>query len=121
MQGELTSYCGRCHCGAVRFEAKLDLTQPVIACNCSICRKKGTLLSFMPQGLTLLQGEDALTTYRFASGTIAHRFCNTCGVQSFAEFKNGGAAVNVRTLDDVDPDRLTVQPFDGASVIPERG
>lgn len=35
-----TATCrGAGHCGAVRFEADLDLTQPNFRCHCSICRR----------------------------------------------------------------------------------
>ncbi|MBX4144838.1 GFA family protein, partial [Ralstonia pickettii] len=39
-------YRGSCHCGDVKFEAEGDL-QGVMACNCSICRRKGALMWFV--------------------------------------------------------------------------
>jgi len=37
------SYTGSCHCGAVRFECKVDLSEPTSRCNCSICAKSPLL------------------------------------------------------------------------------
>ena len=37
---------GSCHCGKVAYEVETDLEQ-VIECNCSICRRKGYLLTFV--------------------------------------------------------------------------
>lgn len=110
---------GGCHCGKVRYEVEIDLSKPVIDCNCSYCEKKGTLLSFVPRSaLTIVSGEDQLTAYRFNTGNIEHSFCKICGVQCFgqAQMKEGpGAAINVRTIDDIDLGALTRQPFDGRS------
>ena len=114
------SYEGSCHCGAVAYSARLDLDQPVMSCNCSHCRRKGFLLAFVqPDAFDLKQGREGLSEYRFNKEQIAHLFCQTCGVQSFAEGKGpGGAAtvaVNVRCLEGVDPDSLRLQKIDGAS------
>ena len=80
-----TTYKGGCHCGKVAYEVTADLSKPVISCNCSICGRKGTLLSFVPSDdFKLLSGEDSLTSYRFNRKVIDHLFCSTCGVTSFA-------------------------------------
>jgi hypothetical protein len=80
----LTTYTGRCHCGAVRFEADLDLTQPTYRCNCSICRRT----RFWPavareEQFRLLAGEAELTEYRFNTRKNIHYFCRHCGVRAF--------------------------------------
>ena len=115
----MQTYVGGCQCGKVRYEMSGEIGD-VIACNCSRCGKLGTLLTFVPaENFKLLSGEDATTLYKFNKGVIQHRFCATCGVESFANGKaqNGAemVAVNVRCLDDVDIDSLSVKKFDGKS------
>ena len=75
---------GRCHCGGVRFEADLDLTQPTYRCNCSICRRT----RFWPAvaregGVRVLEGDALLTRYRFGPARNEHLFCRVCGVRPF--------------------------------------
>jgi hypothetical protein len=113
----LQTHTGGCHCGAVRYEVALELER-VMACNCSICSKKGTLLSFVPvEQFELLSGEDALADYQFNKKIIHHLFCKTCGVESFAKGVGPDGkpmrAINVRCLDDVDVSKLDVSHFDG--------
>jgi hypothetical protein len=115
-----TTYQGSCHCGAVRYSVEADLSQPVMSCNCSMCGRSGTLLAFVPTAkFTLEQGSDALTDYLFNKENIHHLFCKVCGIKSFARGTGPGgaemAAVNVRCLDGVDPDKLTVKRIDGRS------
>lgn len=107
---------GSCHCGAVQYQAEVDLTKPIIECNCSYCERQGLLLSFVPNtGLVVTKGDDNLTEYHFNTGKITHSFCKTCGVQCFGRSGDMGAAINVRTLTDVDLTSLTRTPFDGRS------
>lgn len=117
---EAKTYQGGCHCGAVRYEATADLGH-TISCNCSICQKRGLLLTFTPaEQFKLLAGEDALTDYQFGRRTVHHLFCRTCGVESFGRgsMPDGTAmvALNVRCLDDVDLAALEPAPFDGKSL-----
>ncbi len=59
------TYTGGCHCGAVRFEVTGSLDR-VISCNCSICEKRGLLLTFAaPDQFKLLSGGDTLADYQF--------------------------------------------------------
>lgn len=116
---ELKTYTGSCHCGDVRFEVRADLSH-VISCNCSICSRAGYLLAFVPaEQFELLAGENAQTDYQFHTKNIHHLFCTRCGVRSFGRGTGPGGkamyAINVRTLDGVDLDALSVHKVDGRS------
>ena len=108
---------GSCHCGAVRFRVELDLTQPALTCNCSICGRSGSMLTFVaPEKFTLQQGEGNLIDYQFGRQNIHHLFCRTCGIKSFGRGQGRSGpmiAINVRCLDDVDVTTQPTQFFDG--------
>ena len=117
---ETSTYQGSCHCGNVRYEVQTDLAT-VLACNCSICSRAGYLLTFVPASqFKLLAGKNAQSDYQFNKKHIHHLFCKTCGVRSFGHGKSpdGGEmyAVNVRTLDGVDLEKLAVKKVDGKSL-----
>lgn len=116
---EEKTYTGGCHCGKVRYTVKATLDS-VISCNCSICSKKGYLLTFVPaEKFELLSGEDALKDYQFNKHVIHHLFCSNCGIQSFGWGTSPDGkksyAVNARCLDGVDPATLKVEHVDGRS------
>lgn len=106
---------GGCHCRRVRFEVDAPAAVDALDCNCSICRMTGFLHLIVPASrFRLVSGEDALTDYRFNTGTARHLFCRHCGVKSFYVPRShpDGFSVNVRCLDP-DPARtVRVQPFD---------
>jgi len=116
---EAKLHAGGCHCGKVRYEVTTAV-EAALGCNCSMCSKKGSLLTFVDEGaFTLKSGESELTDYQFNKHNIHHTFCRTCGVTSFARgtFKDKKmVAINVRTLDDFDLDAVKVKVFDGKSL-----
>jgi hypothetical protein len=116
---EPKTYTGGCHCGEVRFEVTADISN-VMACNCSLCQKRGALWVFVtPDSFALRAGSDDLKDYQFGKKTIHHLFCPQCGVGAFsrgASSQGEMIAVNVRCLDDVDLADLKVTPFDGKSL-----
>jgi hypothetical protein len=115
-----TTYRGSCHCGNVTYDVELDLSGPVLACNCSICTRTGSLMAFVPTDkFQLLSGEESLTDYQFNTKQIHHLFCSNCGVRSFARgVRPDGAPmcmINARCLEGVDPSALQVKHWDGKS------
>ena len=113
----MTTYTGGCHCGKVRYEVSADIGK-VYACNCSICSKKGWLLTFVPADqFKLTSGSDDLTDYQFHTHNVHHLFCRHCGIQSFShgKRKDGTAvySINMRCLDDVDLSKFEVTHVDG--------
>ena len=112
-------YTGSCQCGAVTFEAALDLDK-TYTCNCSRCQRMGFVLAFAPRDKVVLKsGAGNLTEFTFNRHLNTHSFCKTCGIQAFAltVAKDGTlrTAVNVNCLDGVDPRALKSKPVDGRS------
>jgi hypothetical protein len=112
---QLTTFTGGCHCGSVRYQAQVEKLEAV-ECNCSICSKKGFIHLIVPESrFTLLQGQDALSTYTFNTGIAKHHFCRHCGIHSFYRPRShpDGYDINLRCLDDDSIDRFQITSFDG--------
>jgi hypothetical protein len=74
---------GSCHCGRVRFGARVDLDL-LSQCSCTVCTKKGILhLPVAPENFELLRGKNSLSTYTFGTGVAQHTFCSQCGMHAF--------------------------------------
>lgn len=126
----LTSYAGACHCRTARFEVEASIDH-VRVCDCSICAMRGGLMFRVPDtALRLLTPLDALTTYRWGSGTAIDYFCPTCGILPFrrpsrptrTERATGiaafdGWAVNTRCLEGFSPGAVPAVAVAGRALI----
>jgi hypothetical protein len=113
---EFVVHRGGCHCGAVRFEVDAPAVLEVHECNCSLCSMIGYIHMIVPRSrFRLVEGEDALTEYRFNTGVARHLFCRRCGIKSFYVPRSNpeGYSVNFRCLDAGTVESSTVVPFDG--------
>ncbi len=120
MDNSGTTRAGQCHCGAVRFEARLsDGFDSLRRCTCSYCRMRGAVIvSAEMDGIDILQGADVLTLYRFNTGVAQHFFCSRCGIYTHHRRRSNGDqyGVNVACLDGVSPfDFAAVPVVDGVN------
>ena len=113
------THTGRCHCGAVRYEVRLDLDDGASRCNCVMCTKLSCAnVAVKPEAFRLLAGEDLLTDYNKPGHTNHYPFCKRCGVHCFGrgdipELGGKYVSVHVNTLDDIDLARLRYKYWDG--------
>ena len=113
----LRTYAGGCHCGAVRFEADLDIGAGTVKCNCSICTKlRLWTIQVSQEDFRQIAGEGDLTDFRGGNPVAHHLFCRHCGVHPFewVDVPNMTGAryvnINVACLDGLDIDELMGAP-----------
>ena len=110
-----------CHCGNVRITLE---TAPswVLDCNCSICRRYGTLWTYpwdgvakLDLGAALVQGADALDVYIWGNRSIGFWRCKTCGCMTHHTALREPAkirGVNARLFVNFDPASVTIHRSD---------
>lgn len=115
-------YEGRCHCGAVKFSFDSEPIESGLRCNCSICVRKGAVMStevIAEEELTVDVENDALGLYQFGDKTAKHYFCKQCGIYPFHETARfpGKLRVNLGCIDSLDPLDMEVAVFDGKHLL----
>jgi len=118
----MSEYQGSCHCGAVRFTFTGDEVNDGLRCNCSMCERKGALMTsyVIPESaLKIEAGDDVLGLYQFGLETAKHFFCKFCGIYTHHETarKPGHYRVNIGCVDGVDSLSLESQVFDGKHLL----
>jgi hypothetical protein len=72
---------GSCHCGAVHWRIA-ETPQIATACNCTVCRRYGTLWAYGFEGETIEVSGPTLT-YSRGEKNLQFHFCETCGCVAY--------------------------------------
>lgn len=104
------TFHGSCKCGAVKFEADIDVSKGTSKCNCTSCwKRRWWSVRVDPQGFRSLTGEDTLSK--------EGGFCTKCGIVPYGHVPatewnpSPYVSVNVAALDDLDPRELMAAPI----------
>ncbi len=123
------TYRASCHCGAVRFRFASEEITAGRRCNCSICIRKGTVMSssYLRASDVEVEGEEHLALYKFGDGSMNHLFCRTCGISPFSTVASvppdyrgparpGDYRINLGCVHDLDVLSLDIQVIDGRAL-----
>ena len=105
---------GSCHCGAVRWRFDGPL-ESVTACNCTVCRRYGTLWAYGYEGEEIAVSGPT-RAYTRGRGNLGFHFCPACGCvacwRAVAADEDGRRriAVNMRLAEI--PDLIAELPID---------
>ena len=109
---------GRCHCGKVRIE--LDFApKEVKQCNCSICRRTGTLWAYYSPKQVRISETEPTDTYVWGDRDLTLHRCSGCGCVTHWRATDPACdrmGINARLLAVDVLAAARVIPFDGASM-----
>jgi len=107
----------KCHCGFVEAEINISDINKILRCNCSICKRKGTIMSLVKnEDFKIIKGFNKLKLYQFHTKVAKHYFCTNCGIYTHHNPRSNPAMTgfNLGCLDDIDVFNLkNVQINDG--------
>ena len=100
-----------CHCGEVEAEIKLleKGFEKLLRCNCSICKRKGYIMSpVSPENFKLIKGKEILTLYKYHTKVANHYFCSKCGIHTHTNPRSNPKIymINIACMDNIKPFEL---------------
>lgn len=123
------TYTASCHCGAVRFTFTCEEITSGRRCNCSICVRRGAVMSssYVRASDVQVEGREHLAVYQFGDKSMNHFFCRTCGIAPFSTVatvppgyegpaRPGDYRVNLGCVHDLDVLSLPIQIIDGKAL-----
>ncbi len=105
-----------CHCGAVRIAVETAPNE-VTDCNCSICRRYGTLWAYYSPKVVRVNG--ATDIYMWGDRDLEFHRCKTCGCVTHwaaVDKARDRMGVNARLMPPEVLAQASVRHFDGASM-----
>lgn len=125
----MKTYDASCHCGSVRFKFTCEEITTGLRCNCSICIRKGAVMSsqYLRSSAVEVDGAESLTVYQFGDNDVNHHFCRACGISPFSTIaavppdyqgaaRPGDYRVNLGCVDGLDVLALRIEVVDGRSL-----
>ena len=116
----MKEYNGSCHCGAIKFVFTGPEIDKGVRCNCSICIRKGAIMTaytIAPEDMRIEDNNGVLATYQFASNVAQHHFCKKCGIYPFHTTmrKPGHYRANIGCIEGINTFTLSIEMINGAS------
>ena len=95
----------KCHCGLVQAEIRIKNLDKILRCNCSICKRKGSIMSMVKNNdFKIIKGEKKLKLYKFHTKVANHYFCSNCGIYTHHNPRSNPSMTgfNLGCIDDID-------------------
>jgi len=112
-----TTIDASCHCGAVHLEIQTP-PESLTDCNCSICRRYGTLWAYYsPNQVRIVPPGGATDTYTWGDRSISFHRCKICGCVTHwaaADRQSDRMGVNARLMEPEILRPLRIRKRDGA-------
>ena len=95
----------KCHCRKIEAELKINSLSKILRCNCSICKRKGAIMSMVKnEDFKITKGKDYLKMYQFHSNVAKHFFCSNCGIYTHHNPRSNPSMTgfNLGCIDEID-------------------